>query len=197
MKKFGASILLMAVMVLVIVGTLRRSEPVSTTKYTTGVEKPTVGSTKGLPRAFQQYLLRQTLASKAVWVGRGPEADQVVTASPTVEVQAEINDCSVQDRFPAGIYEVIFQGKVKEGATPGTYVHIALRLDGSNKMGDHESDTVVYTTIAASKEQSVQIADIVPLTEAGHTFSVLVAYGSGGSTLTLAANSAKLVLRQL
>ena len=168
----------------------------SQTKYTTAVTRPTGGSLKGLPRSFQQFMLRQVQTGKSIWVGRGPAEDQTITNS-TVEVQASIQDCAVQDRFAEGPYEVIFQGKVKEGATPAPYVYISLQLDGSNTLGDHEADIVIYTTIVPSGEQSVQIADIVPLTDGGHTISALVRYGANGSTLTIAANSAKLVVRQL
>jgi len=169
--------------------------PVSMTKYANQTAMPAPTATRGMPPGLRAQMQKLFSSSgKALWVGRGPTADQVLIASSVVPV----NDLDITDRFPQGLVNVSFKMEHTMSVAPGavTTFTAKLLLDGKTALGDHQAASAGASATGNYRIPMV-IEDVIPLTAGSHTISVQITVGGGTVGPTIHAGTGVLIVKQL
>ena len=159
-------------------------------KYTTkeSTTPPPVNAFRGLTKSLQFHLLKLFIGNaRAVWVVRGPDANQTVAGPATNAIVG----MTIQDRFSQGLHEVFFTGTFSVPALAAS-AKMRFTLDGSATLGDHTSQ---WQSLQVANPTGGFLADVIDMPEGTHMIGVEV-YGEADS-VTVYANGCSLMVRQL
>jgi hypothetical protein len=175
-------------------GTLRKPEApkMATTKYTTAMTRVTGASLKGLPRSFQQFMLRNVTGGKNIWWSIGPTSQMILTDA----TETNVGGLEIKDSFREGHYLVEAIVPCTSGPAAGASLKMRLKLDDSDLLTDHHSQWV-YAVIGGMNETgTLRTSDIIAIPAGNHVISVSVSMYLRAYSV-IAADTGKLMVTEL